>query len=103
MRSLQLQDDQSHLMLALCSDSYTIQWYVCLYSSSSNIYAHIYTSKFFQLLWIANECLRTGAYLKERKPQEDGENCIPRSSIICTFHQISLKWSFQGWWDGWVM
>jgi hypothetical protein len=42
-------------------------------------------------------CLGTGClgeYLDQRgiKWQEVGENCIMRSSIVCTFHQILLVW-----------
>jgi hypothetical protein len=34
------------------------------------------------------------------KWQETGENCLMRSFIICTLHQILLWWSNKGGWDG---
>jgi hypothetical protein len=36
--------------------------------------------------------------LRERKWQEAGEECIMRSFITCTLHQILLGWSDQGRW-----
>jgi len=31
---------------------------------------------------------------------EAGEDCIMKSFIIYTLHQILLRWSSQGRWDG---
>jgi hypothetical protein len=51
--------------------------------------------------------LRTGCwgeYLDIRgKWQEAGENCIMRSSVICTLQRLLLRWSNQGKWYVWEM
>jgi hypothetical protein len=52
-------------------------------------------------------CLRTGCWgehldLRGRKWwQEAREDCIMRSFITCSFHQLLLGWSSQGGWDEW--
>jgi len=46
--------------------------------------------------------LRTGCWeeyldLKEMKKEEDGEDCVMRSFIICILHQTLFEWSNGGW------
>jgi hypothetical protein len=53
-------------------------------------------------------CLRTecwGEYLdlRGRKWREAGEDCILKTFIICTLHQILLRWSNKGKLDEWDM
>jgi hypothetical protein len=47
-------------------------------------------------------CLRTGCWGEylDLRGTEAGENCIMRSFVIFTVHQILLGWSNQTEWDG---
>jgi hypothetical protein len=47
-----------------------------------------------------NRVLRRIFGLKRAEVRRDGRNCMMRSSIVCTLHQILLGWSNQGVWDG---
>jgi hypothetical protein len=40
---------------------------------------------------------------KRKKWWEIGIDCIMKSFITCTLHQILLGFSNQGSWDGWAM
>jgi len=82
------------------SKNQNLQFYL-LYYEGGNFVSHTngkYKPRVFQKI-----LLNVYLDLREKNYQEAGENCVLKSFIIYTLHQILLELSYQGGWDRWDM